>query len=505
MNKKFIFLILSFIFLSTPLFVGASVVINEIAWMGTENSSSDEWIELKNTSSISIDLNNYTLEAEDGSPIINLEGNIIANEYFLLERTDDDSVPIITADQIYTGALGNSGEYLKLKDNENNVIDEINAPDEWPAGDNSTKQTMQLINNEWKTGNATPKAENSAMEQESPTTENEKIIPISNYTPIPDAGNDIIGFVGQEIEFNGLNSSDPNGYELAYSWNMGNGELIEKDKFTYIFNYPGTYLVTLMVYNGRNYAWDTITVKIQTQEICINEFLPNSEEKDEQGEWIEIYNNSDSIIDISDWQLDYEEEGSNPFVFPRHTLIAPKTYLVFDRKITKIALNNDKDSVRLLLPQGIVFQEITYENPKQGQSSARTEEGFVWAVPTPGMINILEAVGGIDREITYQYEVEKQETKESEYVVEYNNPEQNIENGYIAQEPSFSNPLTREIDNQLAMVPTSNKIIQAINNKDLSNNPAKQNTFNLILIIIAVILSALIFGIFVTRFTKKST
>ena len=71
----------------------------------------------------------------------------------------------------------------------------------------------------------------------------------------------------KEIKFDGTSSSDPNGYELSYSWNMGNGELIEKDIFTYKYMYPGTYLVTLMVYNGRNYAWNTISVTIQNQEI----------------------------------------------------------------------------------------------------------------------------------------------------------------------------------------------------------------------------------------------
>ena len=69
-----------------PGFCLASVVINEIAWMGTVVSSADEWIELKNNTDGEIDLTNWTLKAIDGSPEINLSGIISASGYFLLER-----------------------------------------------------------------------------------------------------------------------------------------------------------------------------------------------------------------------------------------------------------------------------------------------------------------------------------------------------------------------------------------------------------------------------------
>jgi len=359
-----------------PLFANACVIINEICWMGTENSTGDEWIELFNTSSSSVDLTGWKIEAQDGSPSINLSGTIPANQYFLLERTDDSSVPSITADQIYTGALGNTGEYLKLKNSENNVIDEINATDEWPAGNNETKQTMERINNNWQTSlntGGTPKNQNSTgtTEETNKETEEKETSATKEKQLSIDAGENIIGFIGQEIIFGEhLNNED-----LVYFWNMGNGERIEEKTFSYIYSYPGTYLVNLMAYDGREYISDTITVKIQNQEIAINEFLPNPKNNGEQ--WIEIYNNSNSIVNISNWQLDSAKNEREPFIFPENTLIAPKSYLVFTKKITNIDLDNNSGSIRLLLPEGIIFQEITYENAKQEQSSAHTEEGFV--------------------------------------------------------------------------------------------------------------------------------
>jgi hypothetical protein len=90
MKKWFYPLALLILILATmPIKVQAdelSVVINEIAWMGTENSGNDEWLELFNTTEMKSNLNGWKLEAADGSPSINLEGSIGAIDYWLLER-----------------------------------------------------------------------------------------------------------------------------------------------------------------------------------------------------------------------------------------------------------------------------------------------------------------------------------------------------------------------------------------------------------------------------------
>jgi hypothetical protein len=112
-----IFLIL--IFLSLGFFVGqkclavsaGDVVINEINWMGSADSANAEWIELRNLSGTEINLSGWTLNAADGTPKINLSGNISAGGYFLLERTSDGSAPGATADLIYSGALTNGAKF----------------------------------------------------------------------------------------------------------------------------------------------------------------------------------------------------------------------------------------------------------------------------------------------------------------------------------------------------------------------------------------------------------
>jgi hypothetical protein len=121
------------------------VVINEIAWMGTDASINDEWIELYNNTNSSIDLTKWKLQAVDGSPVIELSGIIPSQEYFLLERSDDNTILDIPADLIYSGSLGNSGEHLQLIDSLNQIIDEIDNSAGWFAGDNTLKISMERI------------------------------------------------------------------------------------------------------------------------------------------------------------------------------------------------------------------------------------------------------------------------------------------------------------------------------------------------------------------------
>ena len=161
------------------------VVLSEIAWGGTSapalvarpagfdpETTSDEWLELRNTTNRTIDLTGWTLRAADGTPSIVLRGRIPAYGYYLLERTDDGSAPAATADQIYTGALGNTGEDLTLSDGVT-TIDRVNA---WYAGDNAF-HTMVRINvtlpgtdpSAWANGPIDGAPQNSLVDADSDT------------------------------------------------------------------------------------------------------------------------------------------------------------------------------------------------------------------------------------------------------------------------------------------------------------------------------------------------
>lgn len=166
--KKVLLPLLIIIGFAAPMYIGAAtqgdVVINEIAWMGNTASANNEWLELKNTTNSDVNVFGWTLTSSDGKIKANLKGFIIAQGFYLMERTDDNSVPEVPADLIYVGALNNAGQDLTLQDTAKNIIDRVNFPVAWPAGNNTTKQTMEKTLTGWQTSlnpGGTPKAKNS--------------------------------------------------------------------------------------------------------------------------------------------------------------------------------------------------------------------------------------------------------------------------------------------------------------------------------------------------------
>lgn len=136
------------------------VIISEIAWAGSDTSSYDEWIELYNNTSSSITLSGWVITIDSGTTTdVELSGTIPAKGYYLMERNDDDSVPGIAADLIYSGGLNNTGTRLILVGPSGNTIDQ--TPDSnWVAGKSSPKIAMArkeytvdgALESSWKDG-----------------------------------------------------------------------------------------------------------------------------------------------------------------------------------------------------------------------------------------------------------------------------------------------------------------------------------------------------------------
>ena len=314
------------------------VVINEIAWMGTETSFNDEWIELYNNTGSPIDLSGWKLAAKDGTPEINLTGKILALSFYLLERTDDNTLPNIVADQIYTGVLGNAGENFNLYDSSGNLIDSANCSSGWFAGDNLTKQTMERIDSQqiginpanWKTSQGsggTPKAKNSMATE---------IPPLKEEQP--------------RLEPEKPTSTDELNSETA----------IQPEEI----NYPSG--------------------------VVINEILPSPKGADAAEEWIEIFNQNQFEVDLSGWQIKDSEGTVTAFTVPAGNKIPALGFLVFSRPTTKITLNNDEDEISLIQPDNKIIETIGYSKAPQGQSYSRLGSEWSWTNQlTPGAKNII--------------------------------------------------------------------------------------------------------------------
>lgn len=148
-----------------------ALIINEVAWMGNNEDFYNEWIELKNISDESIDISGYQIidEKEQVQFVIPPETILSPGGFYLIERDNDNSAPP-PADGIYNGSLSNNDEGLKLFDNQCALLDKVEADPDWPAGNNSTKQTMERgLGLSWHNSleaGGTPRAENLVPKEE---------------------------------------------------------------------------------------------------------------------------------------------------------------------------------------------------------------------------------------------------------------------------------------------------------------------------------------------------
>ena len=109
-------------------------------------------------------------------------------------------------------------------------------------------------------------------------------------------------------------------------------------------------------------------------------------------EWIELFNPGDSAAEIGGWMLDdIPGGGSKPFPIPNGTVMAAGGFLVFNNSTTKIALNNDGDTVRLLDGNGTLIDSFSYNSSAHDISWGRVPDGNGgWQKierPTPGAPN----------------------------------------------------------------------------------------------------------------------
>lgn len=129
-----------------------TIVINEIAWMGTTKSVRDEWIELHNYGDRDINLKGWKLIVTSGSDSKrnSLSGNIPRKGFLILRRNVSETEPRVSLEHrkgaTFDGMLWNEGKKGKnkasliLKDRNNEIVDQV---DQWYAGKNDDKRTME--------------------------------------------------------------------------------------------------------------------------------------------------------------------------------------------------------------------------------------------------------------------------------------------------------------------------------------------------------------------------
>ncbi|MBT3321860.1 MAG: lamin tail domain-containing protein [Anaerolineae bacterium] len=335
----------------TPTTQPTTIFINEVAWMGTNISSSDEWIELYNPSSTDFDLEDWTITATDGSPsIITIPSGIIqAGGYFLLERSEK-AVNDISADYIYGGNnFSNSGEILELKDSSGTLIDSANTDGgAWPAGASSS---------------GTPSY--ASMERNAYTTEN-----------------DSLWTTNDGITRNGL---DANGDPI-------NGTPTNSS------NTSGTATPSLIPSKTPIPPTGTPTA-YPFQSVVLNEILPRPAHDwngdgtvDINDEFIEIINRGDNEISLSSWNLEILSTSAF-YKLPNISISSGERVVIFG-EISLLPLSDGGDTVRLVKSNNEIADVVSYTSVKAADYSwCRYPEHGFWntnCFPTPKEENALQ-------------------------------------------------------------------------------------------------------------------
>jgi hypothetical protein len=344
--RYIIFVTIVLLFFANTVF--ANVVINEVAWMGTVDSYTNEWIELYNNGQSAVDLNGWIFSIE-GKKDISLSGSIAVGSFYLIERTDDETVPGIPADLIssFGTGLSNSGAVLILKNNQGTEIQKLDASSGWPAGDNSTKQTMQWNGSVWITADPTPKAQNTSFNQSASTSgvdvSDEPESPESTTVVVwptepqiyANAGLDKTAVAGADVYFSGqaLGLQKEPLENARYLWNFGDGAIAEGQNTKHVYKYPGEYIAVLDVSSGKYSVSDRSIAKIIPNQLEIIEVNQN---------YIKLHNGSNVELDISSWFLRTE---NSLFKFPANTFIKTNRDLMIDSSISGFKAENQKAEI----------------------------------------------------------------------------------------------------------------------------------------------------------------
>ena len=127
--------------------------------------------------------------------------------------------------------------------------------------------------------------------------------------------------------------------------------------------------------------------------IRLNEILPNPSTTENTDEFIELYNTGDTVVDLTGWILG---DASTTYTIAAadfgSTIIAATGYFTVYRDQSKIALNNNGDSVKLYQPDQNLLDSVVYsESAKDDTSYNFAANSWQWSTrPTPGVVNQVE-------------------------------------------------------------------------------------------------------------------
>lgn len=364
-----------------PGFTHAGVVVNEVAWMGTDLGGANcEWIELYNSGSETVSLSGWTLSIENASGAITtlalddpdnvVYSGIAAGGYYLIARNSGSCSTIVpgpSADWLgsFGNGVSNSGAKLTLAD-ANGTVDVVDALDGWASsvgGDNATpKKTPQLVSGAWYTGVPTPRGPNSTPPDDEidPPEENDTppvvtiggtapLVPVAR--PVPElyieAGPNRVVTAGAHTPYTALvyDSTGKLRADAEVTWSFGDGGFVRGERVSYAYRTPGTYEAVVRARAKGTSVVTTLEVVADTPALAIAPV--------EGG--VEIRNDSDRLADLSSWRI---RDGREKFRLPEDFVVSPGRTAFLPKEVIDM---EEIAEPELLYPSGEVAVVATPE------------------------------------------------------------------------------------------------------------------------------------------------
>lgn len=357
--KIFLLLFFSLSFFS---YAHAALRITEI--MYAPNTSEDEWVEIFNDGSEAVDIgkwiiNDGTNHALENSVPIPAGGRVIVADSKDAFSAVYPSVPVFSVSAL---SFNDGGDTVVLKDTKGVVYDSISYTTSPSALKNG--KSLQLYGSSFYAGMPSPgketaesiQSESAAASSTSSSSSNNAaqtgaVTYLTPYRPWPadqymyaSFGGPKVGVAGGEISFEGrLISAEKKPVPAAdLYWTFGDGGMEKGKNVKHIYKYPGEYYAILTATYGENIAEDMAKITVIAPDISITRTLAGPEG------FIEIFNETKEVLDLSGWVLEQGGVNGLHFAIPKNTKIFGDTKVIFPSDITK--LNLSTTTVALYFP-----------------------------------------------------------------------------------------------------------------------------------------------------------
>lgn len=380
-----------------------AIVFSEIFYDTPGTDSDEEWIELYNGTSSTVDLGGYTITDNNGtgsSYTFPGGSNIAPGSYFTVAANSAgfNAIYGFDADQYGSiSALNNGGDVLILTDGQNNEVDIVaweggasaGLPAGWGSTTDPSASTGESIYRSTVTAD-TDSYTDWAVAVNNGDPQTQASAPV-NQAPTAEVNGPYNGETGSSVNFSSAGSSDSDGTIVSYSWSFGDGNSSTLANPSHTYASAGTYTISLTVTDDQGATTSASTTADITDPVLdyvlFSEIFYDTPGTDSEEEWIELYNPTSQPIDLTGYTIVDNNGTGASYTLPSGSVIDGGTFFTIASNQIGFntlyaadahqygsipALNNTGESLLLLDGSGTAIDQVAWE----GGASAGVPSGW---------------------------------------------------------------------------------------------------------------------------------